>query len=121
MRNLDKGIDAESLACDFLTAHGLALVARNFRSRYGEIDLVMQDRDGLVFVEVRYRRRDRYGGSAESVDRRKQARITACARHYIQRHPQARTRPCRFDVMAISGDLPQPRIEWIRDAFPATG
>lgn len=121
MRDPGKGAEAETLACNYLTAHGLALVERNFRSRHGEIDLVMHDRDNLVFVEVRYRRESRYGSSAESVDRRKQARITACARFFIQRHPQSGNRPCRFDVMAISGDLLQPRIEWIRDAFPASG
>ena len=121
MRSLDKGIDAEALACDYLLAQGLALVERNFRSRHGEIDLVMQDRDSLVFIEVRYRRQSRYGSGAESVDRRKQAKITACARHFIQCHPRSADRPCRFDVMAVSGDLLQPEIEWIRDAFPTAG
>lgn len=119
MRSLEKGFDAETLACNYLTAHGLTLVERNFRSRYGEIDLVMRDADGLVFVEVRYRRQSRYGSGAESIDRYKQKRIMDCARYFIQRCPQASDRPCRFDVMAISGELPEPHIEWIRDAFPA--
>ncbi|MGD2112026.1 MAG: YraN family protein [Gammaproteobacteria bacterium] len=121
MRSLQKGLDAETLACEYLLGQGLVLVERNFRSRHGEIDLVMHERDSLVFVEVRYRRESRYGSGAESIDRRKQARITACARYFIQCNPRTAERPCRFDVMAVSGNLLQPQIEWIRDAFPGAG
>ena len=112
------GQDAESLACDYLQTRGLVVVERNYRSRFGEIDLIMHDRDCLIFVEVRYRRQAHYGSGAESVDARKQARIVACARHYLLRHPRAAERPCRFDVVAIGGGA-TPAIEWIADAFPA--
>jgi putative endonuclease len=114
----ETGREAETLACDFLQARGLALVERNYRSRFGEIDLIMDDRECLIFVEVRYRRQTRYGSGAESVDPRKQARLIACARHYLMRHPDAAQRPCRFDVVAIGGG-PQSTVEWIADAFPA--
>jgi putative endonuclease len=114
----ETGRDAETLACDYLRARGLALVERNYRSRFGEIDLIMDDRDCLIFVEVRYRRQARFGSGAESVDQRKQARLIACARHYLMRHPGAAQRPCRFDVVAIGGGA-VPAIEWIADAFPA--
>jgi putative endonuclease len=113
------GQEAETLACDYLQAKGLALVERNYRSRFGEIDLIMDDRDCLIFVEVRYRRQARYGSGAESVDARKQARLVACARHYLRRHPRAAQRPCRFDVVAIDGGGSKPDIVWIADAFPA--
>jgi putative endonuclease len=113
------GREAETLACDYLRSRGLALVERNYRSRVGEINLIMHERGCLIFVEVRYRRQARYGSGAESVDARKQARLVACARHYLLRHPRAARRPCRFDVVAISGGGAQPAIEWIPDAFPA--
>jgi uncharacterized protein (TIGR00252 family) len=80
--------------------------------RFGEIDLVMRDGATLVFVEVRYRRSDRFGAPAETVDRRKQQRLTAAANHYLQAHPTVL--PCRFDVVAVSGG---DRIEWIKNAF----
>jgi putative endonuclease len=118
MTNGETGRDAETLACNFLRARGLALVERNYRSRFGEIDLIMDDRDCLIFVEVRYRRQAGYGSGAESVDPRKQARLIACARHYLMRHPLAARRPCRFDVVAIGGGA-RPAIEWIADAFAA--
>lgn len=120
MKAVVKGREAESLACDYLQRRGLSLLQRNYRSRHGEIDLIMHGKDSLVFVEVRYRRQAHFGSGAESVDRRKQSRIAACAQHYLQRHPQAAARPCRFDVVAISGaGTGTPAIEWIQNAFPA--
>ena len=121
MKPVDTGRDAEKHACDYLRDHGLTLQARNYRSRHGEIDLVMNDGRSLVFIEVRYRRGSAFGSAAETVDRRKQARITACARHYLQTCPGATSRPCRFDVVAISGAADAREIHWIRDAFPALG
>jgi putative endonuclease len=97
------------------------LLVRNFRSRYGEIDLVMNDGRSLVFVEVRYRRNDAFGSGAESVDRRKQSRLTACAQYYLQKYPGAAQRPCRFDVVSVSGAPQERNIDWVRDAFPAFG
>lgn len=111
------GAQAEQLACAHLQHAGLTLRARNFRCPQGEIDLVMEDCDTLVFVEVRYRNSARYGSAAESVDPRKQARLRAAAEHYL--HSQHADRACRFDVIAIQGTAP-PRIEWLRDAFHAS-
>jgi putative endonuclease len=112
-----RGRDAESLACHYLEARGLSLIERNYRRHPGEIDLIMDDTGSLVFVEVRYRRQTRFGSGAESIDRRKQARIVACAGCYLQAHPKMATRPCRFDVVSISGDVGDPSVEWIQDAF----
>lgn len=114
-----RGANAEALACRFLQQKGLELVARNYRSRRGEIDLVMRDADNLVFVEVRYRRQNRYGSGLESVNRRKQQRIVACAAYYLHCHPHAARLAARFDVVALSPDDGGMRIEWIRDAFDA--
>jgi len=111
------GRDAETRACSFLQAHGLRLLQRNYRSRRGEIDLVLQDSNSLVFVEVRYRRQAHFGTAAESIDRRKQSRLLACAEHYLQSYPENAHRPCRFDVVSLDGA--DGTIEWIRNAFGA--
>ena len=109
------GAQAESLACAHLERAGLKLLTRNYRCPQGEIDLVMNDRDTLVFVEVRYRRSSTFGTPAETVDRRKQARLRAAAGHYLVSH--AADRVCRFDVVAVSSG--EPHVEWLRDAFGA--
>ena len=88
------------------------MVTRNYRCRRGEIDLVMRDGDTLAFVEVRYRKSDKFGSPAESVTLTKQRRIIQAARHYLQRHPSALD--CRFDVLALTGD---EQVEWLKNAF----
>lgn len=116
MDTLTRGKDAEDRACRYLQSRGLQLLQRNYRSKRGEIDLLMQDKDSLVFVEVRYRKDPRFGSAAESVGRRKQSRLIACAQHYILTHPSACQQPCRFDVVSFTGSA----IEWIPNAFSAT-
>ena len=106
----------ESAARRFLQRKGLRFVEGNFRSRFGEIDLIMRDGDALVFVEVRHRRSARFGTAAETVDRRKQRRLIRTAEYYLRRHPALAERPCRFDVIASSTQ--EGRIDrWIQDAF----
>ena len=117
MDAIKTGKDAEAHACRYLQARGLQVVQRNYHSRRGEIDLVMQDKDSLVFVEVRYRRQSGFGSAAESVDRYKQSKLIACANHYIQTFPEITRQPCRFDVVTMGGDMNS--IEWIRNAFSA--
>lgn len=109
--HLAAGREAEDRACAWLRERGLKLLERNFRCRGGEIDLIMRDGDTLVFVEVRYRRNDRFGGSAVTVDRRKQMRLIAAAHTFLQRSGQRA--PCRFDVVAVTG----ADLDWIPDAF----
>lgn len=112
------GAAAETLVRQRLEAAGLRLRDANFRARRGEIDLVMEARDGqIVFVEVRYRARLDYGGGVASVDARKRQRLIHAARAYIQRH-RLDQRPARFDVVAVDGD---DRIQWIEAAFDADG
>ena len=108
-----RGEAAETLAASFLCAQGLVIAERNYRCRFGEIDLVARDGSTLVFVEVRQRRSESFGGAAGSITAVKRARLLAAARHYLAR--QSRTPPCRFDAVLIRGD--PPRIEWIRNAF----
>ncbi|HKJ23166.1 MAG TPA: YraN family protein [Gammaproteobacteria bacterium] len=108
---------AEEFACRFLQRRGLELLARNYYCRRGEIDLVMNDSGCIVFVEVRYRGNPRFGTAAETVDRRKQARLIAAAQHYLQRHRAAAGAPCRFDVISVSPASSAQPLQWIRDAF----
>lgn len=114
---IEQGREAEQLAAEFLQRQGLRPVARNYRCRSGEIDLIMQDREGLVFVEVRFRRHTRFGGAAASVDRNKQLKLLRAAQHYLLRQ-DAFNRPCRFDVVAVMpGRDGAPEFEWIKNAF----
>jgi putative endonuclease len=110
-----RGADAEALAARFLIERKLRIIDRNYRCRGGEIDLIAEDGSTLVFVEVRLRRDDRFGGAAASVTRRKQQRVILAARHYLGSRS---ARACRFDVIALDGLDPQS-LQWIRDAFSA--
>ena len=103
----------EERAEDYLARHGLAIVARNYRTKAGEIDLIARDGTTLVFVEVRLRSPHRFGGAKASITPRKQRRIVAAARQYLMNLKPLP--PCRFDVVAFDGDAP----EWIRGAFDA--
>ena len=113
------GARAEDLCAELLRKAGLRVLARNWRCRHGEIDLVAEEGATLVFAEVRYRRDQRFGGAAESVTAAKQARLIAAARLYLMRRSYARSEPaCRFDVLLLD-ELEAGRIQWIRNAFTA--
>ncbi len=114
-----RGAAAEGWAHTHLEEHGLRLLARNWRCRLGELDLVMFEGDTLVFVEVRYRSHSRFGGAEYSVDAGKQRRVAAAAQVFLLAHPHWSRRPCRFDVVAIAaGDhRSPPLLNWIRGAF----
>lgn len=103
----------------FLCRRGLQTLRRNYSCRFGEIDLVMLDGPVLVFVEVRYRRSERYGSGADSVTPAKQRRISTVAQQFLGRYAAHAQRPCRFDVVSIRGEGERAEIDWIRDAFEA--
>ena len=94
------------------------MVARNYRCRHGEIDLVMRDGSAIAFVEVRLRGRTDYGTGAQSVDARKQARLVSSAEHFLQRRANLFSE-CRFDVVSILEVNDTYRLQWIRNAFTA--
>jgi putative endonuclease len=112
-----RGRWAEGLALDYLQDRGLKACTSNYRCRIGEIDLIMEDGKTIVFVEVRYRRRQDFGDGFETVDRRKRARVLSTASHYLQNTPGAAGRPCRFDVVSVSGQGDDRRLHWIPNAF----
>ncbi|TCJ16078.1 YraN family protein [Parasulfuritortus cantonensis] len=105
------GKAAEDAAADYLLRQGLRPVARNWRCRGGEIDLIMRDGDVLVFVEVRARKDARFGGAAASITATKQARLLHAARLYLA--GLGAPPPCRFDAVLFEGD----RLVWLKDAF----
>lgn len=112
-----RGQEAEHAACAFLERRGLKLLDANFRTRFGELDLVLEQGTTVVFAEVRFRRRNDFGGAAASVDTRKQAKLRAAAEIYLGARPAARRRPCRFDVIAVTPGNPELEIDWIQNAF----
>jgi putative endonuclease len=119
-----RGDAAETFALTHLGQAGLRLLESNYRTPGrggGEIDLIMQDKDGtLVFVEVRQRASASHGGAGASISAVKQRRIIFAARHYLIRFKTLP--PCRFDVVLINGVLSPgdaPSIEWLRSAFDA--
>lgn len=113
------GDDAEHVARRFLESHGLATVGRNYRTRGGEIDLIMRDGEVIVFVEVRFRTSSSFMAPADSIDSRKRSRIIQASRHYLQGRRMMDKALCRFDVVLISGPGREQEIEWIKDAFGA--
>ena len=114
-----KGAQWEKLAESFLNKRGLKTLERNYNSRFGEVDLIMMDRQALVFTEVRYRRSDTHGSGAQSVTFAKQKRITRASQRFLQHHRHHASLSCRFDVVSIGYDEGRLLLNWIRNAFDA--
>lgn len=110
---------AETIACAFLQGQGLALLTRNYRCRSGEIDLIMQQGETLVFIEVRYRQLSDYGSPLATITPAKQRKLRRAAQLYLQRMWGDQWPPCRFDAIGLQGDLnsAQPSIDWVQNAF----
>lgn len=109
---MNSGAAAETLAAEFLQARGLVVVKRNYRCRGGEIDLIVRDRDTLVFVEVRLRSSSAFGGARASITAAKRRRLKFAAGLFLS--GLAREPPCRFDAILLDG-LDAARIEWLVD------
>jgi putative endonuclease len=110
--SLSIGNKYEKLALRHLQRQGLKLIQTNFRSKLGEIDLIMQDDNQIVFVEVRYRSQLHYGNSLETVNLNKQQKIIRTALFYLNERTEMQS--CRFDVIAFS---PNQQVKWIKNAF----
>ncbi len=113
------GRTAENEACRYLKKQGLKAIAKNYHCRFGEIDIIMQDNDVLIFVEVRYRKNMAYGRPEETVDRRKQTKIGKTALHFLQTHSEYNDVAVRFDVVALTNNDNNHHfeVEWFKDAF----
>lgn len=114
-KHLQQGQQAEQLACEYLQQQGLTLIERNYSCRLGEIDLIMLHNKSLVFIEVRYRKNNLFGGATESITIKKQYKLQKTALHYMQKR-KTRT-SARFDVIAITGQGPQQTLEWLQNVF----
>ena len=112
------GKTGEDLACRELERRGYAIVARRYRRRGGELDIVARDGPTLVFVEVKARDGRAFGEAAEAITGFKRRRITQLARDYMMRHRLSAC-PCRFDVVSIQFDAGEPAVEVIQNAFDA--
>ena len=113
-----QGNEGERQAQAFLEAQGMTCLARNFRCRTGEIDLIcLTQEQTLVFVEVRIRRHSGFASAAESITLRKQQRIIHCSRYFLLRHPHYEHCILRFDVVLFHRQDQSP--QWICSAFDA--
>jgi putative endonuclease len=112
----------ESRAAAHLERHGLTILARGYRCRLGELDLVCRDDSALVIVEVRARSRGAVASAVESIDAHKRRRIVQATRHLLMRHASWQNAVIRFDVVAFDAiDTPEPQFQWIKNAFDAGG
>ena len=119
-RRQQSGRRAEELAADFLRAAGCEILARNYRRRLGELDIIARCAGVLVVAEVRTRASDTFGGAAASVTRAKQRRITRAAQQLLQQRTELARLPVRFDVLVVSNpEGGAPSVEWIKHAFEA--
>lgn len=104
MNTRAKGAEYESRAAEYLEGRGYAILERNCRCGPGEIDLIVEKDGCLVFVEVKYRKDARWGGAAFAVDAKKQKRLSQAAVFYCVSRKIPPETPCRFDVVAVTGD-----------------
>jgi putative endonuclease len=113
----DKGSHFEKIARTYLTRKGFRKFRHNFRSRFGEIDLIAEDKGTLVFIEVRYRQDLSHGSPLATVNKGKQEKIIMTARYFLQKNGLTNRMPCRFDVIGITGPSDKIQIHWIKNAF----
>jgi len=112
-----KGEAYEQVARQYLKQQGLTFIDQNVNFKGGEIDLVMKDIKQLVFVEVRFRKNNQFGGAAASVNYQKQQRLLKAAQLYLQKEYGNNPPSCRFDVIAIEGETPNEHIQWLKNVI----
>ncbi len=120
MNKKETGDLLESFAQKTLKAMGHKIIQRNFSCKLGEIDIILNDGNTLVFMEVRYRQQQAFGGATASVDKKKQNKLIRTASFYLQEKSLTNKVCCRFDVFAIEGNLSNPSYNWIKSAFTAS-
>lgn len=118
----NKGLYFENVALRWLKAKGLKMLAKNYQSRAGEIDLIMQEKDTICFIEVKYRNSQAFGGAAHSIPPSKQRKIIHTALSFISHQPRYQDQQMRFDALLIEpGSTTDYQVDWIKDAFSAEG
>ncbi|NLY12870.1 MAG: YraN family protein [Gammaproteobacteria bacterium] len=119
-KTLKIGKSVELYALNYLQEAGLSCIEQNWSCRFGEIDLIMLERDTVVFVEVRYRKNIHFGGALDSIDQYKRDKLIKTAEYFFNKHPQWLEHPCRFDVITAHPSSTQEltlELNWIQDAF----
>jgi putative endonuclease len=114
-----QGDQAEAWALDYLQKNGWQLVVANFRSAFGEIDLIVKQQQLLLFVEVKQRRSARFGSAQAMVTTQKQHKIILTSQYFLQQHSQYQQYHLRYDVIAIDTQGSTPQITWLPNAFYA--
>jgi len=118
--NLRKGLRFEDQARDYLLERGLLLIQSNYRCRFGEIDLIMRDRDTVCFIEVKFRKSFAFGGAAVSIPRSKQRKIIKTSLFYLAAHKRLAHHALRFDALLIQQQPTSTSdFNWIKNAFYA--
>ena len=107
----------EQHAKRYLLSRGLTFVAENVRYKFGEIDLVMREQSHIIFVEVRYRRTVHYGGAVGSISHTKRERLLKAANAWLQKYDRNQQLICRFDLVALSGEINKIRCQWLKNIF----
>lgn len=113
-----KGQATEAFAQQYLMQQGLIFIDKNVHCRQGEIDLIMKDKQTFVFVEVKFRKNNHFGGAIAAISQAKQNKIKHCVTFYLHKAKlNEYNTPCRFDVIALEGDITQPQVTWLKNAF----
>lgn len=113
-----KGQATESFAQHYLMQQGLVLIDKNVHCRQGEVDLIMKDQQTYVFVEVKFRKNNNFGGAISAIPKSKQDKIKHCVAFFLHKaNLNEYNTPCRFDVIALEGDINQPKVTWLKNAF----
>lgn len=115
----NQGADAEQLALDYLQQQGWCLLHANYRSKFGEIDLIVQQGQTLLFVEVKQRSSAAFGSAQAMVTAQKQQKIILTSQYFLQQHPHYQKYHLRFDVIAINTAQSDAQITWLPNAFYA--
>lgn len=108
---MNSGKEAELQALNYLIQQGLTLVDKNVRYSFGELDLVMRQGDAWIFIEVKYRSSNKFGGAISALSHKQIKRLQKSANHYLQLHRI--NAPCRFDLIAID----KTQIRWLKNIF----
>jgi len=116
-----KGKQAEDIAATYIEKQNINIITRNFHSRFGEIDLIGLgmglDKELLTFIEVRYRKDEKFLNAIETIDQNKCKKIIKTSEAFLNKHKKYQSCFCRFDVVTITGKLNDPAIMWIKDSF----
>ena len=113
------GKQAEGIAATYLKKNKIKIVSKNYHCRYGEIDLIGIEKNILIFIEVRYRKNEDYLSVIETIDQTKCKKIITTSKYYLNDYKKYQSYICRYDVITITGEINEPVIEWIKNAFQA--